>query len=226
RVVVITSVYGREAGGAPAYNAAKAAEISLEKSLAREVAAKGVTVNGVAPGSILWEGGGWHRRQQAHPDGIADFLRREMPPVDFARSWLLEHRYAAAGSSYSSTGWALEDAFEDQIALLDYFSAHVGKPRRVIAWGASLGGIITAGLVQLHPDRFAAAMPLCGVLSGGIATWNAELDSAYAFKALLAPSSSLQLTHITDADSNRQLATQLFNAAAATLQGRARLALV
>ena len=147
-------------------------------------------------------------------------------PVDFARSWLLEHRYAAAGSSYSSTGWALEDAFEDQIALLDYFSAHVGKPRRVIAWGASLGGIITAGLVQLHPDRFAAAMPLCGVLSGGIATWNAELDSAYAFKALLAPSSSLQLTHITDADSNRQLATQLFNAAAATLQGRARLALV
>ena len=79
RVVVITSVYGREAGGAPAYNAAKAAEISLVKSLAREVAAKGVTVNGVAPGSILWEGGGWHRRQQADPDGIADFVRREMP---------------------------------------------------------------------------------------------------------------------------------------------------
>jgi len=79
RVVVITSVYGREAGGAPAYNAAKAAEISLVKSLAREVAAKGVTVNGVAPGSILWEGGGWHRRRQADPDGIADFVRREMP---------------------------------------------------------------------------------------------------------------------------------------------------
>ena len=79
RVVVITSVYGREAGGAPAYNAAKAAEISLVKSLAREVAAKGVTVNGVAPGSILWEGGGWHRRRQADPDGIADFVRQEMP---------------------------------------------------------------------------------------------------------------------------------------------------
>ncbi len=79
RVVVITSVYGREAGGAPAYNAAKAAEISLVKSLAREVAAKGVTVNGVAPGSILWEGGGWHRRQQADPEGIAQFVRHEMP---------------------------------------------------------------------------------------------------------------------------------------------------
>lgn len=79
RVVVISSVYGREAGGAPAYNAAKAAENSYVKSLAREVAANGVTVNAVAPGSILWEGGGWHRRQQADPQGIADFVRREMP---------------------------------------------------------------------------------------------------------------------------------------------------
>ena len=79
RVVVVTSVWGREAGGAPAYNAAKAAETSLVKSLARDVASKGVTVNGVAPGSILWEGGGWHRRRQADPEGIADFVRREMP---------------------------------------------------------------------------------------------------------------------------------------------------
>ncbi len=59
RIVVIASVYGREAGGAPAYNAAKAAEISFTTSLAREVASQGVTVNCVAPGSILWEGGGW-----------------------------------------------------------------------------------------------------------------------------------------------------------------------
>jgi 3-oxoacyl-[acyl-carrier protein] reductase len=79
RVVAITSVWGRETGGAPAYNAAKAAEISFVKSLAREVAAKGVTVNAVAPGSILWSGGGWDRRQKADPEGIADFVRQDMP---------------------------------------------------------------------------------------------------------------------------------------------------
>ncbi|TMF27416.1 MAG: SDR family oxidoreductase, partial [Chloroflexi bacterium] len=45
RIVVITSVWGREAGGAP----------------------------------ILWDGGGWHRRQQADPQGIAEFVRNEMP---------------------------------------------------------------------------------------------------------------------------------------------------
>ena len=79
RIAVIASLWGREAGGAPAYNAAKAAEISFVTSMAREVAAKGVTVNAIAPGSILWEGGGWHRRQQADPEAIGEFVRREMP---------------------------------------------------------------------------------------------------------------------------------------------------
>ncbi len=79
RVVVVSSLFGREAGGAPAYNAAKAAEISFVTSLAKEVGKDGVTVNSVAPGSILFEGGSWHRRQQADPDGIAEFVRRELP---------------------------------------------------------------------------------------------------------------------------------------------------
>lgn len=147
-------------------------------------------------------------------------------PSPYGRTWLLDNHYALAGSSYSSSGWAVGDALKDQIALLDFFGAHVGKPRRVIAWGASLGGIITAGLVQLHPDRFAAAMPLCGVLSGGIATWNTELDGAYAFKTLLASQSRLQIVHISDGSANLQLALQTFNSAMATPQGRARLALM
>jgi 3-oxoacyl-[acyl-carrier protein] reductase len=79
RIVTITSVWGRETGGAPAYNAAKAAEMSFTKSLAHEVAGKGVTVNSIAPGSILWPGGGWDRRQKADPDGIAEFVRHDMP---------------------------------------------------------------------------------------------------------------------------------------------------
>ena len=29
--------------------------------------------------SIMWPGGGWHRRQAADPEGIADFVRRDMP---------------------------------------------------------------------------------------------------------------------------------------------------
>jgi 3-oxoacyl-[acyl-carrier protein] reductase len=79
RIVVISSIWGREAGGPPAYNAAKAAEISFVTSLGREVASRGVTVNCVAPGSILFEGGGWHRRVQQNPAAMEEFVRREMP---------------------------------------------------------------------------------------------------------------------------------------------------
>ena len=82
-IVLLSSIWGREAGGAPGYNVAKAAVIALGKALAREVAADGIRVNTVAPGSILFEGGGWHRRQQADPEGIAAFVAREIPSGRF-----------------------------------------------------------------------------------------------------------------------------------------------
>ena len=157
------------------------------------------------------------------PGGTAQAV---VAPTAEAGAWLHDNHFATAASAYSSSGWAIEDAFKDQIALLDYFDKKIGHARRVIAWGVSLGGIITAGLVQLHPERFAAAMPLCGVLAGGVATWNTELDAAYAFKTLLAPGSALQLVRITDGGANLELAQQIFNMAASTPQGRARLALV
>ena len=61
------------------YNAVKAAEISLAKSLAQQLAPHNIRVNSVAPGSILFPGGSWEKRQQADPEGIADFVRRELP---------------------------------------------------------------------------------------------------------------------------------------------------
>ncbi len=78
-IVMITSIWGREAGGGPSYNAAKAAEMSLAKSMSRDLARHGIRVNSVAPGSIAFPGGGWERRRQADPEGIAEFLRREFP---------------------------------------------------------------------------------------------------------------------------------------------------
>ena len=78
-IVIIASIFGREAGGRMTYNAVKAAEISLGKSLAQQLAPLNIRVNSVSPGSILFEGGSWWRRQQADPDGIAEFVRRELP---------------------------------------------------------------------------------------------------------------------------------------------------
>ena len=44
-----------------AYAAIKAAKVSMVKSLAREVARRGIRVNVVSPGDILFEGGSWDR---------------------------------------------------------------------------------------------------------------------------------------------------------------------
>ena len=84
-IVMIASIWGRESGGRMTYNAVKAAEISLAKSLAQQLAVDNIRVNSVAPGSILFEGGSWHRRQQADPEGIAAFVRRELPFGRFGR---------------------------------------------------------------------------------------------------------------------------------------------
>ncbi len=84
-IIIIASIYGRESGGRMTYNAVKAAEISLAKSLAQQLAPDNIRVNSVAPGSILFPDGSWHRRQQADPEGIAEFVRRELPFGRFGR---------------------------------------------------------------------------------------------------------------------------------------------
>ena len=147
-------------------------------------------------------------------------------PDPVTGEWLLANGFGLAASSYSSTGWAIEDALHDQVALLDYIGRKVGKPKRIIAIGASLGGIITAGLIQDDANRFAGGISLCGVLGGGISTWNSGLDAAYAFKTLLAPNSPLQVVDITDPKANAKLAGDLEAQAIQTPAGRARMALV
>jgi len=141
-------------------------------------------------------------------------------------AFMLANGFALAGSSYATTGWAIQQALPDQIAVLDIFAQQFGTPARTIAWGHSLGGIITAGLIQDYPDRFDAALPMCGVLSGGVATWNTGLDAEFAFQTLVAPGSGLQIVNITNPDANLEIAEEALAEAATTPQGQARLALV
>jgi 3-oxoacyl-[acyl-carrier protein] reductase len=58
RVVTISSIYGKESGGRPAFNMAKSAEVSFMKSLSREkqLVRRNLTFNTVCPGHIHVEG--------------------------------------------------------------------------------------------------------------------------------------------------------------------------
>ena len=139
-------------------------------------------------------------------------------------SWLLNHGFALAGSSYATTGWAIQQALPDQINTLNRFASTFAQPTRTIAWGHSLGGIITAGLIQRYPGRFSAALPMCGVLSGGVATWNTAADAAFAFQQLIDP--SVTVVNITNPGANLTGALTAAANAQQNKQGQARLALV
>lgn len=139
-------------------------------------------------------------------------------------TFLLNSGYALAGSSYSTTGWAVHEALPDQVSTLDVFESMFGAPRQTIAWGHSMGGIISAGLVQQYPDRFAAAMPMCGVVAGGVGFFNEMLDAAFAFNTLVA-GNSLEVVNLTDPATDYNNAEGWLGYAQGSAQGQARIAL-
>jgi 3-oxoacyl-[acyl-carrier protein] reductase len=79
RIIAISSIFGRESGGRTSYNALKAALISLTKSLALQLAPRNILVNSIAPGSILFPGSSWDRRVKADPEGMEDFVQKNLP---------------------------------------------------------------------------------------------------------------------------------------------------
>lgn len=78
-VVIVASISGTRPGPRSQYGVAKAAEIQLAASLAREFGPLRIRVNAVSPGSTFWEGGSWHKRSLAMPEVIDDFIKREFP---------------------------------------------------------------------------------------------------------------------------------------------------
>jgi hypothetical protein len=144
--------------------------------------------------------------------------------ADQTPAWLLDHGYALAYSSFSHGGWSIAAALHDQIALLDLFTHRVGRPRYTIAWGSSNGALISAGLVQQYPARFAGALAESGVFDAtGI--WNAALDVGFVFKTLLAPHASLKLVHIANPATNLAIVQRVLAQTQGSARGRARLAL-
>lgn len=77
--LITASITGSRVQVPAQYGAAKAAQIYLATSLARELARYDIRVNAISPGSIEFEGGSWGRRRQETPEVMAEFAENQFP---------------------------------------------------------------------------------------------------------------------------------------------------
>ncbi|WP_431873775.1 hypothetical protein [Amycolatopsis sacchari] len=139
---------------------------------------------------------------------------------------LLERGYAVGGTTRTVSSWNIARAIDNQAEALGRFEAAFGPVRHVIAEGRSMGGMVAAGVAQVHPDRFDAAVPMCGGLGGSVGQWNQKLDTVFTLKTLLFPGSGLPVTGVpADVPGTQQQWISAVTSAQATAEGRARIAL-
>jgi len=81
------------------------------------------------------------------------------------RAWLIANGYAWAASSYSKNAYDVAQGAKDTHALTKFFNGLIGKPNYTFITGVSMGGHITAVLIEQWPDSYDGAMPMCGVMA-------------------------------------------------------------
>ena len=149
------------------------------------------------------------------------------------RDALLARGYALAGSSYDPAGswWALNTAVDDQFATIDAVTASglPHAPDRVLAFGTSMGGLVSALEAERGAGIIDGALSTCGIVAGAVHLNNYQLDAEYAIAKLLMPAPGPKLVDFANpgegAASGAAL-TAAVQAAQTTPEGRARVSLV
>ncbi|HUW86888.1 MAG TPA: hypothetical protein VMW30_00705 [Candidatus Paceibacterota bacterium] len=91
-------------------------------------------------------------------------------------AYLLSNGYAVAGSGFARQGWNVDSGVATDVELIGLFKQKFPATTHVVAWGKSLGGVITQALAETHPDLVDAVAPMC--VADSI---NAELTAAGDF---------------------------------------------
>jgi len=193
-----------------------------------EDSAAGASYSGVLADGALWRArvpALWNGTLLLYSHGYAAQLQPpQLAPRDLER-WLLAQGYALAASSYSQPGWAVEEAVPDQRATLAVVTSRIGKPQTTLAWGDSMGGLVTTALAEMPGVPIDGAVSACGSIAGTLAMMNTALDGAFAFVTLQAPDAGIQLVEVADDRANAVHVTHAVALALQTPQGRARVAL-
>lgn len=170
----------------------------------------------------------WNRTLILYSHGYGSLTAQDAPDAT-TRQQLLDEGYGLVGSSYSGKSlWALESAVRDQFGALRALERETGRPRRVIAWGTSMGGLVSALEAQDGRGVIDGALTTCGLVAGALNLNAYQLYGEYALAHLLAPDQEITLVRYADqgeaATAAQQLTAVVANAQS-TPQGRARIAL-
>lgn len=141
------------------------------------------------------------------------------------REPLLGQGYGLLASDFGAGGWSLEQAVPSQRAAVAAFRATVARPRRVLAWGTSMGGLITTALAEQRRPVIDGGLALCPSIGGAVGMMNMALDGAFAFRMLQAPDAGIELVNVSDDMANARRAQQALALAQQSPQGRARISL-
>jgi pimeloyl-ACP methyl ester carboxylesterase len=151
-----------------------------------------------------------------------------MPPKsapDAARDALLEAGYALAASAYPAAGWAVAEAVPSQVLALEAFVHGYGEPDRVIAWGTSMGGLVTSALAERHAELLDGAMTICASSMGTLPMMNMAFDGAYALTTLIPADPPVPVVGHGDNFDGVERQIEAMGVARRSPEGRARVAL-
>jgi hypothetical protein len=168
----------------------------------------------------------WNGTIILYSHGFGPLTAQDAPDQATANA-LLDGGYALVGSSYSGPSWwALASAVRDQFGALDAIERQLGMPRRTIAWGTSMGGLVSA--LETERGRVDGALTTCGLVAGALNLNDYQLNGEYALAHLLAPDQTIPLVRYPSQDAAGAAATLLtgvVDTAQASAAGRARIAL-
>jgi pimeloyl-ACP methyl ester carboxylesterase len=208
--------------------------VVLPASLA---AASPAEYEGTLPNGALWRAvvpDNWNGTLLLYSHGYAPSfapipLTAAIAPDENTEAALLDRGYALAGSSYAANGWALTTAVDDQLDSLGEVVAAIGvEPTHVLAYGSSMGGLVTARLAQTAGDVIEGALPTCGLMAGGVDLNNHQIDADHAIDTLLAPGIDIKyegFANFGEAIAATGALTAAVDAGQQTPEGRARVAL-
>lgn len=186
-------------------------------------------------GGLLSGGGAWALEVPEAFGGIvclysagygADAGTVALAGGEATRELLLSHGFGVAGSRTVASGWIIEDALVDQAETAQEVRRAVGEDVRIIAWGHSMGGLITTGLAERAAGAINGAVALCGSVAGAVPMLNQGLDAAFALAVLCFPDDDLEIVDVVSDDRRRlERGREAIETARRSPAGRARVAL-